>query len=218
MSVVAGPLIPSSGLIVELDAANLKSYPGTGTAWYDLSGNGNDATLYNGVAYTASGGGSFNFDETNDYAKINNTSVLPTTAYTKVAWFRPETNTANIISGTGTNHAFWLGNTSTTLQAGHNGSWSQISYSPGDMLNQWWHGAVTFSNSTGWVLYLNGVQVATNASTTTFPSASGVCIGSFGDASNMFDGDIPVVQIYDRALTATEIAQTFNALRGRFGI
>ena len=86
------------------------------------------------------------------------------------------------------------------------------------MLNQWWCGAVTFNTSTGWVLYLNGEQVDTDADTTA-PSGDGtIRIGAHGAASNLFDGDIPVVQIYNRALTASEVKQNFNALRGRFGI
>ena len=86
------------------------------------------------------------------------------------------------------------------------------------MLNQWWCGAVTFNTTTGWVLYLNGEQVDTDANTTTFSSGNTVRIGAYGDASNLFDGDIPVAIIYDRVLSASEVLQNYNATKSRFGL
>jgi hypothetical protein len=214
-----GPHTVTDGLVLSLDAANIKSYPGSGTTWFDKSGNGNNGTLTNGPTFSLSNSGTFNFDESNDYVIINNTAILPTAAYTKIAAFRPETSTANIVSGGGDGeHAFWMGGTSTTLQAGHNGSWSTVQFTPGSMLNQWWIGAVTFNTATGWVLYLNGQQVDTDASTTTFTGGNTVRIGAFNDAANLFDGDIATVMIYNRPLTAQEILQNYNATKSRFGL
>ena len=190
------------------------------TAWLDISGSGNHATLYNNPTYTNSGGGSLNFDKVNDYAKCANTNLISNTAYTKIAWFRPEGTSLNIISGgTSSTHAFWMNNTTTTLTSGHDGNWTTVSYSPGSMLNQWWCGAVTFSTSAGHILYLNGAQVSSNAiATTGFSGTKEVRISAFDDASNLFDGDIPVAQVYNRVLTPAEIRQNFNAYRGRYGI
>ena len=67
-----GPKIVTDGLVLCLDAANSKSYPGTGTAWNDLSGNGNNGTLINGVGYNSNNGVSLVFDGVNDYANISN--------------------------------------------------------------------------------------------------------------------------------------------------
>ena len=215
-----GPNIVREGLVLALDAASPRSYSGSGNTWYDLSGNDNSTTLYNSPTYTNNNVHTFNFDETNDYAKVNNTGILPTTAYTKIAAFRPESSTANIISG-GTSdgqHAFWMGGTSTTLQSGHNGSWSTVSYSPGSMLNQWWIGAVTFNTTSGWVLYLNGQQVDTDSNTSTFTGGNTVRIGAYIDTSNLFDGDIAIAMIYNRVITSTEVLQNYNALKGRFGL
>ena len=216
MGLYHSPRIVTDGLVLCLDAGNTKSYSGTGTTWTDLSGNGNNGTLVNGPTYNSSNGGNFNFDETNDY--VNCGQVLNNSAYTKIAWFRPETSTNNIVSGSAGNTAFWMGGTNNTLYSGHNGSWYIVSYSPGNMLNQWWCGAVTFNTSTGWVLYLNGEQVDTDASTTASTGNGTIFIGAHGVAANLFDGDIPVVQIYNRVLTAEEIQQNFNALKGRYGI
>ena len=222
MGFYRGPHIVTDGLVLHLDAANTKSYPGSGTTWSDVSGNDNNGTLTNSPTFSSSNSGTFNFDESNDYVKIDNTSILPTAAYTKIAAFRPESSTSNIISGGSTGdsgqHAFWMGGTSTTLQSGHNGNWSTVAYSPGDMLNQWWIGAVTFNTVTGWVLYLNGQQVDTDASTATFIGGNTVRIGAYNDAANLFDGDISTVMIYNRALTPQEVLQNYNATKSRFGL
>ena len=64
----SGPTIVTNGLVLHLDAGNPASYPGSGTTWTDLSGNGNDGTLVNGVGYDSANGGSLVFDGVNDYA------------------------------------------------------------------------------------------------------------------------------------------------------
>lgn len=214
------PKTTNDGLVLHLDAANTRSYPGTGTTWFDLSGRGNHATIYNSPTFTANNQGTFNFDESNDYVKVNNTALLSTVSYTKIAWFRPESSAANIISGGGSDgqHAFWMNGTDNTLASGHNGAWTTVSYSPGNMLNQWWMGAVTFSNVSGWKLYLNGESVATSATNTSPVSGNTVRIGAYGDATNLFDGDIPIAQIYNRVLTPDEIRRNYNSLKSRFNI
>ena len=216
MALAHSPRIVRDSLAFYLDAANTKSYPGSGTTWTDISGKGNDGTLTNGPTFSSDYGGKFNFDETNDYVDCGN--VLSQTAYTKSAWFRPESSTRNIISGPA-NHAFWMVGTDNTLAAGHQGQWSRVSHAvpSGNMLNQWWNGVVTWNNSTGWVLYLNGVQVDTNSNTSGPGGTTGVYIARYS-GGNYFDGDIAQAIIYDRVLTATEVQQNFNAFRGRFGL
>ena len=216
MASFSGPNLEVDNLELCLDAANVKSYPGSGTTWKDISGKGNDGTLTNEPTFSSDYGGKFNFDETNDYVDCGN--VLSQTAYTKSAWFRPETSTANIISGP-SNHAFWMASTDNTLAAGHQGQWSRVSHAvpSGNMLNQWWNGVVTWNDSTGWVLYLNGVQVDTNSNTTGPGGTTGVYIARYS-GGNYFDGDIAEVLIYNRALTALEVQQNYNSHKGRFGL
>ena len=57
MSLAHSPRIITDGLVLCLDAGNTKSYPGSGTTWTDLSGQGNNGTLVNGVGYNGSNGG-----------------------------------------------------------------------------------------------------------------------------------------------------------------
>jgi hypothetical protein len=222
MSASANPDIVDDGLVLCLDAGDPKSYAGSGATWNDRSGNEGDATLYNSPTFTTNNGGSLNFDGGNNWGKTSSTTILNSSAYTKIAWFRPQGITRNIISGGGSSqHAFWMGNTNHTLYAGHNGSWYIVSYRPnasGDMVDEWWCGAVTFNSTTGWVLYMNGIQVDTNSSTTTNTGNGIIRIGAYNDADNLFNGDINIVQVYNRVLTADEILQNFNAQKGRFDL
>jgi hypothetical protein len=101
MGVYAGPEINESGLVLCLDAGNTKSYPGSGTTWTDLSGNGNTGTLVNGPTYSSANGGSIVFDGSNDYIQTNfNYSLTSSnTEFTCAAWYKcfPEANSGGLI-------------------------------------------------------------------------------------------------------------------------
>jgi hypothetical protein len=123
--VVLGPGVviapETNSQILNLDAGNPSSYPGTGTTWYDISGSGNNATLIGNPTWTNQGSSS-SFVWNNNYANAG--YILPNTAYTKVAVFRYTTlSSDNIISGNsaGSQHAFWMVS-SPFLRSGHNGA------------------------------------------------------------------------------------------------
>ena len=218
MACHGGPDIVEDNLISCLDAANTKSYTGTGATWSDISGNGNNGTLQNSPTHTSDNGGTFNFDNgSSQYVECGD--VISMTAYTKSVWFRPETAaTNNIISGPNNSHVLYMGSTNDTLKAGHQGTWNRVSYTlpSGNMLNQWWNGVVTWNSSTGWVLYLNGDQVDTD-SDTTGPDNAETFIGKYS-TGYYFDGDIAQVLIYDRVITAAEVKQNFDSLKRRYGL
>ena len=220
MGVAYNSKIITDGLQLCLDAGNLKSYPTTGLTWTDLSGNGRNGTLFFESTYSSATGGSIVFDGIQDCVVVNNSaSILSTTSYTKIAWFYPTSfaTNNNLISGETGQHAFWLmgGN---TLRAGHNGVWDTVISSTTLSLNTWYCGAVTFNTTTGWTLYLNGVQEDTDISTTTFTGTGDILIAAFGFGQNNFTGRISNALVYNRVLTATEIAQNYNALKGRYGL
>ena len=106
------PIIVTDGLSLYLDAANSRSYSGTGLSVYDLSGSGNTSLLINGPTYSSSNLGYFVLDGTNDYVNVNSlANILPYTAYTKIAYFYVTSfSTANniISGGFSGQHAFWL--------------------------------------------------------------------------------------------------------------
>lgn len=217
----SGPKIVTNGLLLNLDAAQLRSYPGSGTTWTDLSGNSNNSVLTNGPTFNSSNGGSIVFDGVNDYVVVNNNAnILNKTAYTKAVWFRISSFSTNnnLISGdNASQHAFWLFG-SPYLQSGHNGSYSLVVSTTSLSLNTWYFGAVTFSTTSGWVLYVNGVSESTNASTTTYTGNDLLLIGAYVAASNLLTGRIACAYVYNRALSSTEILQNYNAVKSRFGL
>jgi len=212
------PMVMDASLKLLLDAGSPTSYPGSGSTWTDLSGNSNNVTLYNSPTYSTLNGGMLTFN--GSYGLTTSTSVLSSTAYTKMAWFRfaglggPN----NIISGNGEDHAFWGGN-STKLRAGHQNTGFVALQSITDLVpNVWFFGAVSFNTTTGWKLYLNGKLEATSSNTTTFTGVGNIEIGGFAGAGNYLNGDIAIAGVYNRVLTDAEIQQNFNADRARFGI
>lgn len=220
MSVLIGNNnIVTDGLILYLDAANVSSYSGTGTIWKDLSGNSGNAILQNGTSFSTVKSGAMIFDGSNDY--VDTGALLPYTAYTKTVWFYTSNFSAgnNLISGGDSNpnaqHFLWLGGVN-RLTAGHNTSYYLIQSSTTLLANTWYFGAVTFSSSTGWVLYLNGVQEATNGSTTTFTGGRNVLLGCFNLGGTVLQGGIAVASVYNRVLTGAEILQNYNVLKSRF--
>lgn len=218
MSAYTGDIV-KDGLVLCLDAGNIKSYSGTGTAWNDMSGQRNNAVLTNGPTYTELNKGAIILDGSNDCAVVNgNAAILSKTAYTKMAWFYVTSfSTANniISGGNGAEHAFWMASTN-KLNAGHNGSWSTIVGNTTLSLNTWYFGAVTYNSTTGWVLYLNGVQDATNGTTTTFNGTQEVLIGGYGTGANPFTGRISYALVYNRVLSAAEVRENYNATKGRY--
>ena len=218
MGIDIGPIETTDGLVLHLDAANTRSYPGSGNTVYDLSGSGNTSALTNGPTYLSSNLGAFVLDGSNDYILVNSqANILSKTAYTKIAFIYISnfSTVNNIISGGFSGqHAFWMFGTD-KLNAGHNGAWNTVVGATSLSLNTWYFAAVTYSDSTGWKLYLNGREDGTSATTTTFTGNQEIVIGAYSSGNN-FTGRISNIQVYNRALTATEIFQNYHATKGRY--
>lgn len=213
-------IVSDSSLVLYLDAANVKSYSSGSTTWNDLGGRYN-GTLTNGPTFNTSNGGSIVFDGSNDYVSIaSNANILSTTNYTKTVWFYISNFATdnNIVSGGNTGqHAFWMF-TSNKLNAGHNGAWNTVVSTTTLLVNTWYYGAVTFNTTTGWNLYLNSKLEATSSNTTTFNGNGDISLGSYLGAGNYLTGRISNALIYNRVLSASEILNNYNALKGRFGL
>jgi hypothetical protein len=197
------PQIVTSGMVLNMNAGFTASYPNVGTTWYDLT-NTKNGVLTNGPTWVNSGTTSyFDFDGSNDKV-IFNANNFPQT-YTKTAFFYArDTSSRNILSSSApVDHAFWL---SGNLSAGHNGSYTQVSTTIS--INRWYFGVVTYSNVTNNMeLFLNGVSKSTNTAGT---------LGSGGDykigehsSGQSFNGLIPLVNLYNRVLSQSEILQNY---------
>jgi hypothetical protein len=212
-----------------VDAANIKSYPGSGTTWFDMSGRGNNGTLTNGPTYSSSNAGSIAFDGVDDYVVVGSLGTLPIQG-TIEYWMRP-TVLENYRNPVSTHHT--SGNVGFRWEQQGSGlfyvvigndaaSYNVYNY-PNLSANQWYYVVVTWdttaSTATG---YLNGAQAFTTASNTTWPTnISNFALGVGLDtvtADRKFKGNISKAAVYSKALSATEVLQNFNATRGRFGI
>jgi hypothetical protein len=216
MGISGGPDMIQDGLVLSLDASDRNSYPGSGTTWTDLSGNGNNGTLVNGPTFNSANGGSIVFDGTNDYANFGN--IMPSAAYTKCIFFNISNLTAanNLISGgSGGTHYFYPAG-GIYLRAGHFQGAELVSNTP-IVANTWYYGALTFSTTLGFLMYQNGINVANNASTNTFTGGNIVYIGSYA-GGNLLNGAVASAQVYNRVLSPQEIAQNYNAIKSRFNL
>jgi hypothetical protein len=217
-----GPQIVTSGLVMHLDAANTKSYPGTGSTWYDRSGNVNNGTLVNGPSFSSTNRGSLLFNGTNNYVDIGVKPSLLPQALTVSVWFKIGSSLAFSIIVRSRTYGWGISVAGTTLSSMLYTSLSNQINSTGSTisLNVYNHVSITYTNST-FCMYLNGVQVYTTTSpTNSIYYVNGyIAIGRDADASaSYFTGNIANVQIYNRALSATEVLKNFNATRSRFGI
>ena len=238
MALAHSPKIITDGLVLALDAGNTKSYPGSGTTWSDLSGNGNTGTLANGVGYNSNNGGSLSFDGVDDHVSFSSASELQflnRLPYTLEVWMYPTANPgastwtgifnreSNAGSGRDGYNIYLNGNTNQTLylaterfQSGTGNAIGQT-FSDASLLNIWHHVVATYDGTT-LRLYRNGEQLNSATSTGNITNTSQTLeIGKRGGGS-YYNGRLTGQKIYNRALTASEIQQNFNALRGRFSI
>ena len=218
MGIFYNPRTITDGLVLCLDAGNSKSYPGSGTTWTDLSGNGNNGTLVNGVGYSGDNFGSLSFDGVNDYVLTPvNIDANPSSVG---AWFNASsTSGARGIALTDNGNwdkGFEITNGVFNIHIGNNLQSTGVSAAA----NTWYFGFLTYTSSS-MSFYVNGVNVW-NGGAPGATSGSTVEIGRAnfpaGAGSRVFQGNIAQVSIYNRALTAAEIQQNFNATRNRFGI
>lgn len=239
MAFSRGPKIVTDGLVLALDAASHKSYPGSGTTWYDIVNNGSFIPD-NGTPTYLSGSMVWDLerDSQNNFQSSNSISTSTDSEYTRIAWFNPETvvtgaDPCYIISNrVGNNGDLALGIANSSLcyhqyvnanATGDGNSDYTLSGTEDLIAGNWYMGAFTFSrSSTTCKLYLNGAL--DNTHTGTRPVGDGfsdrIQIGGPDSylAGRTFDGKIAIVQHYNRVLTDEEILQNYNATKGRFNL
>ena len=215
-----GPDIATDGLVLSLDAANKKSYPGSGTVWNDLSGNANTGTLTNGPEFltsasnTVSNIGCFSFDGSNDLVEC---SAISSTNFTNSLWMRVDAKNVNgIISWTvGTVRRELLFVSGYLSIAYGSNKYRKID----SVLSNgvWMHVVGTYDGTTP-LIYVNGVSQTLTGEVTAAAGAANKCyIGRTAYSTPFyFDGKIANVKIYNRALTSTEVVQNYNATKSRF--
>ena len=208
------PKIVTDGLVLCLDAANKKSYPGSGTAWNDLSGNANTGTLTNGPTFDSGNAGTIDFDGSNDLVEC---SAISSTNFTNSLWMRVDAKNVNgIISWTvGTVRRELLFVSGYLSIAYGSNKYRKID----SVLSNgvWMHVVGTYDGTTP-LIYVNGVSQTLTGEVTAAAGAANKCyIGRTAyQVPFYFNGKIANVKIYNRALTSTEVVQNYNATKSRF--
>ena len=216
MSTHYSPRIVTDGLVLYLDAANPKSYPGTGTDWFDLSGNGNDGTLYNVTHLPLESNGVIQTNGVNtSYANVplnlytSNFTVIVSSRYKPGATIKGRT-----LSGALSNWAL-----------GHHSNSSPDFYSDG-----WVNNSTSSTDSGNWRIYTGTGNIGLDAYSFYVDNVALVTDSAAGNGgpngfnigkyltTEFSECQVGFLMAYNRVLTAAEVQQNFNALRGRYGI
>jgi hypothetical protein len=235
MSVKGGPNTVTSGLVLELDAGNIKSYPTTGTTWFDKSGNANNGTLVNGPTFNTGSLGSIVFDGVDDSVNMGTSSIFQPSSITFCMWVK---RTATWGAG---NCLFWAkpnGDYTGTgfyvepVSPNFSNSTLIVCNSYPNYLRLDVDGNTTFTLNTpvyfcftlsGGVgaMYVNGVsKTITTQGTPTISNTSDTkyIMSNSPSYATYTPGAVYSTQIYNRALSADEVLQNYNATKGRFGL
>lgn len=224
------PKIVTDGLVLYLDAANTRSYPGSGTTWSDISRSRINGTLVNGPTFSSANAGSIVFDGVDDACTFpsntfNSGAPQNGTFYMRIKFPILDTTTQTLIftdGGTSNNLIYFYRNAlSATNQYNwliyYNGGFylQGTTYTPGE----WADVAFTFNSSGTAAFYKNGnlVNSQTMSGFTSW-SRTGNNLGTFKPASLSGAGNGQLFYYYNRALSASEILQIFNATKSRIGL
>jgi hypothetical protein len=240
MGISGGPDMIQDGLVLALDAADRNSYPGSGTTWRDMSGNGNNGTLTNGPTFSSANGGSIVFDGADAFALINNPTTIQNQDFTVSVWINPEVQNATVISIIDFDHATspfqgWVMQSEDAITnryfylAWYDGSQFQPTggggYGAGkgiQITTSAWQNIIYSKNGTTLLGYKNGSQVysgtASNSNVSYISSRNIRIGGCVAIAGRNFKGNISLAQIYNRALSASEVRQNYNAQKSRFNL
>jgi hypothetical protein len=238
------PKIVTDRLVLCLDAANVKSYPGSGTVWKDLSGNGNDAHLtgtyghVSGESFVFNSGAQLDGDgrATVDFGSVGTSSPYTIECVFRINRYKFLSSTSNIsaqLFSSGRtpgnfDEAFYLGrNGASDEVVGAGYSWYDANHAdgPGGGADQVftdiiYHATVTIDNPGAVNFYQNGQFLVTDTTT-----ASNLKLDNTWSVSNQppgndfgVDSNFYIVRAYNRILSVDEIQKNFNAVRGRYGI
>ena len=238
MAGFAGPNIVRHKLITYLDAANTQSYPGSGTAWNDISGNGNNGTLINSPTFDSNNLGSFDFSATNDRVHLfDPVGKASNTSFSVDIWHKRGAQTDKYLysetSGS-SNNPFWgitshtgSNNSQLRIFARRNNGNGDVNFQPSGagyaIYDNLPHHLVVVYKSNNLYFYHDGSSIGSTSwnkgsgySGLTQNTLAGWRYGSGPTTGGNMNGNIYSVKTYQKALTAAEVLQNYNALKGRY--
>ena len=225
LSLWPGTGILANGLILHLDAGQSPSYPGSGTAWTDLSTSGNNGTLTNGPTFDSADGGSIVFDGTNDYVAL----PLITSAIANVTlqcWvYLGTTSAKGSFMGVGASSNGWsfgvggngnidnVGNEIVAIFPGNRYIGTSTNYGTG-----WKFATFVLGTASLPSFYLGSTSIGSYSGSNPSTPTTEAAVGAKSSNSRFFGGKIAQAIAYNRALSATDIQFNFDATKARYGL
>ena len=219
MGAFGGPDIITDGLVFAVDAGSTRSYTGSGTTAYNLVAN-NDVSLINGLGWQSGNGGYFSSDGTDDGMTTPDATNLDLVDFTLegwVWWDQHKNYGSFLVKGPGCsgnlfNYSFFGYATSVSFGFGDGSNYRSISIST-PALNEWHHIVGTYDGST-LKFYLNST-LANSSPITATPNQNNDALQIL-QTNYSIDGRIGCAKVYNKALTASEVLQNYNAQKNRF--
>ena len=215
--------IVTDGLVFALDAGNTKSYPGSGSTWTDTVG-GNNGTLTNGPTFSSDNGGYFEFPNSNSYIQLSSPTLTTPTSLSVEVWVR--------VTDTSVSYSRFLSNRDAHtdgFEAGFTSSQKWYLQINGGVNNigsatvnqdQWYHVVWNYNGSLG-KIFVDGVLIQTvSFGSQTINTTTAATIGAVSHQTSSVQNtfDIGALRVYNnKALTATEVLQNYNAHKTRYG-
>lgn len=220
MGLAHSPQIITNGLVLALDAGNAKSYPGSGTEFVNLVDNTNNSSLVSSPSYSS---GYFQLDGSTQYVNCGNSTLFDTSVFTVSFWFNPTVITTKeiVIKNRNTNDGpgpfeIFINGSGKIVHRLNGGS--DVTSNGTIIVNNWKMITLTY-DLTKRILYFNDTLDIESAYSTSITYSTGnLTWGAYGNGLYAINAKISSLMYYNRALTAAEIKQNFNALRGRYGI
>lgn len=212
-----------SSLLFDLNATVSTSYPGSGTTWTDLSGNGYNGILTNGPTYSSANGGSIGFDGTNDTVDI--TGVDLQRNFSLEAWVNFAQLSSEGIFGQGTatsNKGLHIrqDNTTTTTFNMYFNDYS-VTTSP-IITDRWYQYVFTYNHSSPFTkqIYRNGVLLGASGTLSQYAGSGTLRLGATFSSgiSEQLSGSISIARGYSKILSAAEVSTNFNGFRHLYGV
>ena len=231
----SGPEITTAGLVLSLNSMDKNSYPGSGTTWYDLSGNGNNGTLYD---FSGPGAGSTSgYDTSTGFmmfdrhlggsdGTINNRVVVPNSntldgvlcqnGMTIDFWFRETTYVCTAMTKWNSSWEIYYCSGLVFRTQGTGGA--DLSAGVSTSAGNWRHLVATHNGATA-KFYVNGVEtMSTSNPITNQNTTSNVSIGAYDNGLYASYGALPIYRLYNRVLNYSEVLQNYEAQRTQFGV
>jgi hypothetical protein len=227
MGTFAGPALVMNGIVAYMDVRNIRAYPGSGDAITDLMNNlvstGSSAAQISAIGATFG---------TNKNSLVSTEALVSNTSYSKCCWFNLNdvTTFQPLICGASFNrHCMWMNKTA-NLTASHSNTsafstptFTSIAGTTTLSTGIWYFGAVTYSSTSGFNIYLNNRRDQTSVTTQTFSQSSATnYFGYFGDiltspSTPTLNGTMGPSMYYNRVLSAAEILQNYHSTKKRYG-